>query len=484
MAKDQSEPAAPFEIRAFGKDVFINSIAHALLLLFGAVQAILIPKILSVESYGYWHLFVLYSAYVGILHFGFNDGLLLRLAGKDLASAGKEIRPSLAFLFLEQLAIVIPLLMVILFFVPPPYLWIVLFILAYALINNVSYLFIYASQAVKRFKGLAVINVGRGFLFLVSITLLFILGYKNHLFVISALLFSYLAFMIAFIFWYRPQISAHSSSAPRMLDMGKANIKAGFFVLLGNMILVLFLTLDRILVSIFFTLEQFAVFAFALVIATIVYTFVRSVSEVFFPFISSTASPFRNKAYSSGESAIILTWAGLLPLFFGMVFIVRKILPLYEQSLPIMKILMCTVVFGSLIQILQINFFKLYRKQRLYFLGGLTALILSLILLLFSILIFGTLEGVAIAVLISFGLWYLVNEFLLKFVVSKKYREIAKTLLSIGCYIGGFWLSSILSESLLLNAAIYLVLFFLISLLFYPKKFRELVRIGKSVLKR
>ena len=42
-----------------------------------------LPKIISVEQYGYWQVYLFYSTYVGILHLGLNDGIYLRYGGEE-----------------------------------------------------------------------------------------------------------------------------------------------------------------------------------------------------------------------------------------------------------------------------------------------------------------------------------------------------------------------------------------------------------------
>jgi hypothetical protein len=49
---------------------------------FNVLLVFLIPRLVSVEQYGYWRLFFLYAGYMGFLHFGFADGALLRWAGR------------------------------------------------------------------------------------------------------------------------------------------------------------------------------------------------------------------------------------------------------------------------------------------------------------------------------------------------------------------------------------------------------------------
>ena len=98
-----------FDLHRFGSDVLIYSIGQGLLLLFGFIQVLIIPKYLSVQGYGYWQLFMLYASYVGILHLGFIDGILVRWAGKSLDEVGGEIKVAFRFLLLELLIIIAPL---------------------------------------------------------------------------------------------------------------------------------------------------------------------------------------------------------------------------------------------------------------------------------------------------------------------------------------------------------------------------------------
>ena len=66
----------------FIKNLFAAFLAQGISLLVSVFMSFIIPKILGVTQYSYWQLFIFYSGYVGFFHFGFNDGLYLRLGGK------------------------------------------------------------------------------------------------------------------------------------------------------------------------------------------------------------------------------------------------------------------------------------------------------------------------------------------------------------------------------------------------------------------
>ncbi|MCL0037049.1 lipopolysaccharide biosynthesis protein [Dehalococcoidia bacterium] len=470
-----------FDLHRFGGDVLVYAAGQGLLLFFGFIQLLIIPKYLSIEDFGYWQLFVLYASYVGMLHLGFVDGILVRWAGKELDQVGNEIKTALRFLLLEQLIVIIPLGLLLYILLQPPFQSLGLIILAYAFVYNLTFFFIFTAQAVKKFKLLTTVNVGRGMAFLILIILLFASGFLNYQYVILASLTALLLALFALAFWFRQYLWGKMPSLSSLWAYGRENINVGIFVLLGNFVVVLFLTIDRLMVSSFFPIEQFAIYGFALTVAMIAYTFVQAISQVFFPYLSGVVPELRTRAYQLGKPAIILAWAAILTIYFPLTRLIEFYLPHYVASLPIMRILLCTVGFGSLIQILHVNYYKAYRRQRQYFLWGIMALALSAMLNLLAIKVFGTLESVAIATLISFGIWYTINELSLRSVVKQSSSELGKGVAIIGSYLGAFWLASFLADWFIAQMLIYIGLFCSISWLLLRNELKELVVVANGI---
>ena len=481
MEERQPQTDNQFEIHAFGKDALIYSLGNGLLLLFGAIQFLIIPKYLTVEGYGYWQLFMLYGTYVGILHLGFIDGILVRWAGKELAQIGNEMRVAFAFLLVEQVVVILPLALLLYFLLSPPLQWLWLMVLAYAFVMNLATFFMFTAQAVRKFRLLTAVNVARGLAFLILVVLLFVLGYLNYHYVVLAFVASLFLALVILAFRFRKYLSGQKPPISSLRAYGKENINIGIFVLLGNFVVVLFLTVDRLMVSSFFTIEQFAIYAFALSIVIVVYSFVMAASEVFFPYLSGAAPELRTRAYHLGEPAIILAWAAILAGYFPVARLVQFYLPHYVASLPAMQILLCTVGFGSLIQILHVNYYKVYRKQRQYFLWGITALAVAVMLNFLAIRVWGTLQSVAIATLISFGVWYIINELSLRSVLEESSKELWKGLMVVVCYVGAFCFASFLADCFISQMVIYICLFSLVTWLFLRRELKELVAVAREI---
>lgn len=472
-----------FGLRTFSTDVFIYAGGQGILLLLSFIQGLIVPKFLSVESYGYFQVFRLFASYVGILHLGFIDGALVRWAGKGLAQIDNELKAAFKFLVLELAVIIIPSSLVCYFLLKPPFQEIALIVLAFAFVVDLGYLFIFAAQAARRFKLLTAIHVGRGLVAMILIIVFFVAGKLDYHYVIFALLVSQLLFALALVFWFRRYLGGKTKS-PSLWAYGKENISIGIFVLLGNLIIALFFTIDRLMVNSLFSIEQFAIYAFALVVANVAYGFAVAVSRVFFPYLSGAAPELRTRAYQLGKPAIILAWAGTLVVYFPLTWLIQSYLPHYVASLPIMKILLCTVGFGSLVQILHANYYMAYRKQRQYFLCGIVALAVLAISNLLAIKIWGTLESIAIATLMSFGVWYIMNELSLKSIVMQSNISILRTSGVILCFTLAFWTSTMITDLPFLQLMIYVCIASLISYLLLFDDIRELVAIAKGMLNK
>lgn len=68
------------------KGITIVFVANIINMFFSVITSFILPKYLSIESYGYYKVFQLYVNYLGIAHLGYIDGIYLKYGGKDLNS--------------------------------------------------------------------------------------------------------------------------------------------------------------------------------------------------------------------------------------------------------------------------------------------------------------------------------------------------------------------------------------------------------------
>jgi O-antigen/teichoic acid export membrane protein len=474
-----SENGKILDIRSFSANVLIFSFGQTVLLIFGVIQSLIIPKYLSTADYGYWQIFLLFTTYAGILHLGFLDGILVRWAGKNIDDFKNEIATAFRFILLEQ-GIVVGILLLIIWLVDLPSREIAFAVLVNVVIINLFSFFIFIAQATKRFKLVTVANIGYGLLFLISILILFFSGYFSYVPLILAYTVAGLVVLLLFIFYTRDSLFHYNSTWRSLLQYGKENIGIGLFILLGNFIGMIFMSIDRLTVGSFFPITQFAVYAFAVTMGGLAMVFLRAVSQVFFPYLSESGSETRKKAYILLRPTLVIFWAGILAIYFPFSIAIRYYLPQYIDSLPLIAILLCTVGFSGQIQILHANFFKVHLKQRAYFVIAGISLIGAVALNLLAVFIFGTLTAVAVTEVVSFGLWYLLNEATLRHLVGIPNVEIFRWCFIIIAYISAFLGASALSETWFIGFCIYGVLFAVITSVFLRK---EIGQVWSQIIK-
>ena len=73
------------------KDIASVSSSNVINLLIGIITGFLVPAFLSLDQYAYLKTFTLYIGFVGILHFGFIDGLYIKYGGRKEKELDKGI---------------------------------------------------------------------------------------------------------------------------------------------------------------------------------------------------------------------------------------------------------------------------------------------------------------------------------------------------------------------------------------------------------
>lgn len=69
-------------MRNLFKNISFVAFSNFFSMLVSGLATIIIPRVVSVDSYGYWQLYLLFVTYIGCIHFGLPDGIYLKYAGK------------------------------------------------------------------------------------------------------------------------------------------------------------------------------------------------------------------------------------------------------------------------------------------------------------------------------------------------------------------------------------------------------------------
>lgn len=137
----------------FLKNIAQVMFGNAALLLSQVLTGFVLPKLMSVESFGNYRIFMLYGTYAGLLHFGFVDGILFKYGGKNIDDIKREeiSKYFSVFIVIEAITSMVIIAISVLFFSGSKYVFMFFAIGIYSFVLNVVTFFQYFSQAIMRF---------------------------------------------------------------------------------------------------------------------------------------------------------------------------------------------------------------------------------------------------------------------------------------------------------------------------------------------
>src|SRR5712692_4264281 len=476
-SKEVESTATPAVRPSFARHVLLFSFANLVALVGNGVLTFLLPRLLSMESYGYYRLFVLYGGFAGVLHLGLLDGALIRWAARPQQRMRAEVLNSLGFLLVEHAAILVPATAVLaLLFHRQPWFFLVVAIALYAVVFNVSTLGQFALQADKLFGLLSLVTVMNPVLLLTAVVAL---HYWRHLTMGTLVAAFILCWLLAAIpVWglLLRKFSAGRRSVRHAWGIGAYNLRVGWRVLLALLLTNVALSLDRIAVSLSFSIRDFAIYSLAATALAVVNTIILSVSRVVFPYLSDGLSPETQvRAYWWGEACLVGLWAISLAGYFPLHWLITWLLPNYIPSLPVLRLLMLATGLTGIIHILQSNFFRSTFRLGQLLLGCAVGLVAALVLLTLARRT-GQLSMMALAMLGAIGLWWMLNERLLKPLTGgSSWNLVRTTLVYTGCALWFVFCTS--WNSLVAAAGAYLLVAAVVVFLSYRSILRTVPRL-------
>ena len=402
-------------------DIATLGAGTALAAIFNTLLVFLIPKLASVEDFGYWRLFILYAGYVGLLQLGFLDGVLLRWAGQPLAHLHREVRVSLKFLFWQQVAVLAPASAIVSLVLHKQYRFIGMAVLAYALLYNLNALLQYSLQAGRQFKPVAVAGAAPAGAFALVTFVWSLRGLPS--FQVLIMLYCVASAGVLLYLWTTVKPLKSSPSVNSSWALGKACILLGWPIVLANIGFGLVQSADRLVVGSTLPIFQFAQYSLASSAMFVPVTAISAVFRVFFSHVAAVEPERHARIYTQASSFLLFAWSLLLPYFFVLEVFVRHFLPKYSVALPAAGILLLGVLFLAEIQILHTSFAYLHGRQRQFLLLTVGALAVSISLGLVMAIWLHSLIAVAIGQVGALALWWLANEWSLRETTGQRWKD-------------------------------------------------------------
>lgn len=443
--------------------------ANFLSMISGIIIGFVVPAILSVESYSFVKTYAFYISYIGFLHFGFVDGMYIKYGGKSSNEIDKAELKGEHKVFLLMQAIVTAIFLIFAFVNND----VIMFLIALSIIpvNTYSFHQLYY-QATGQFKDYVKVSYVYTLMYLLlNIFLALIFRSENKIFYCLTTL---VANGMAFLFLeYRFYKSTRGIKAKYDLKALK-NIKVGFFILLGNLSVMMFYAIDRWFIKLFFDVDSFAYYSFAISMLNIINLLVSAVSVTFYNYLSKGEKEEEVKKLKNA----FLILGGFASLgYFAFAAIVSIMIKKYIPALNIIAISFAAYPYMIVINALYVNLYKARKNEKRYVKVVFFMVLISAIYNTVAMFISKTPEAIAVATTLAFITWYIysIKDFGYLTITKKEFIYLLVLIVSFLTLSNNFnWL---------VGGLAYLSILIVLNFITFNKEIKELLKIFKGKVK-
>lgn len=347
------------------KNIFLSVSAQAIVLLVSFIVNLVVPRFVSEEQYAYWQTYILYSNYVGLLHFGLLDGLILRYSQYDSDELDKPVLHYQVSWLIKVAAILMVVGIVFsLLFLNGFYKYVGILVSIGILTKNLFTYSTYIFQITNQINKYASIVIIRCIVYCISI--------------IICLLFKANLFFIFCIFDLVSDICAcaYGIATNRKLYFGEKSTKqkgrnellktigAGIMLLTANWTANMLSDGAKMIIQWKWDEVSFAKVALGFSVTNLFLSFISALSVVLFPSIKRVDKEKLPELYSQIRKPISAIMILAIALFFPLCALLRIWLPNYSESLKYFGILLPGIIFASKTNLLTNNYLKAYRKEK------------------------------------------------------------------------------------------------------------------------
>lgn len=447
----------------FKRNILYAFGAQTVSLLLSIVMSLLIPKLLGVEEYSYWQLYLFYISYTGLFHFGLCDGVYLRTGGQDYNNLDRSSLKSQLILLASIQGVVACLLMVwsiashvegqrsIVFIATG------LYMIAFNISGYLGYIFQATNQTHIYSASVLIDKVS----FLVVVAVLLLCGTEHFEKFILFHLICKLASTVYLLFKATDIMRAKCSSFSSAVSESWMNIKVGVKLLIANIASQLILGCGRLVIDNIWGIEAFGRLSFSLSLSNFVLQFIGQVSMVLFPALCRTSDEKQKGVYEIVRNILSLILPAMFLLYLPIKKFIEFWLPDYSQSVVYLALLLPICAFDAKMQLLCNTYLKVYREETFLLKVNVIAFIVSGCLCLFSGFVLRSIDMIAIAMVTAIALRSILSEWHLSKRLSSKMilPLLGEILLSAVFIVSNLLLNSIVAAlNYLIVFAIYIFL--------------------------
>lgn len=415
-------------------------------LIISTLVVIVVPKLVGVEEYGYWQLYLFYSSYVGFLHLGWSDGIYLRYGGEEYSELDKKIFSSqfyMMMLFQFFIAVIIVLISV-LFVNDNDRVFIFKMVALNALIINVLSVLLLTLQATNRIKDYAQINIISRVSYVFLIIMFLFFGVREYRVMIVADLIGKALSLIYAIYACKDIVLNKINTLTFNFIETTENIRVGMKLMFANIASMLIIGVVRFGIEYSWDVSTFGKISLTLSVSNLLMLFINATGIVIFPVLRKLRIEALPKLYIVIRDILMVILFFILVLYFPMNALLTRWLPNYADSLAFMALLFPISLYEGKMGLLINTYLKTLRKEKFIMRINIIVLLLSIVSTIFTTLLFKNLNAAVLSILIAISIRSILAEiYLSKFLKVNVIKDILyETTLTVLFVVIGWYINS------------------------------------------
>lgn len=402
--------------KRFAKNVVFSIIAQIISLAISFVTTLIVPKFIDEFQYSYWQTYMLYVGYVGVLHFGLLDGLVLRYSKYDYEELDKaRLRSQFGILLIFTSLIAGIMAITALFAFTGINKFVFIFVAIGIITKNLVTYGSYMLQITNRINKYVILVICQRLAYGGIIGVLLSLRINDYRwFCIADLCGDAVAVLLGILFNRGLYLGRTIKPVDAWKEL-KSNISSGILLMMANWSAMLMVGSAKMIIQWHWDELVFGKVAFAFSASNVFLVFVTAVSVVLFPSLQRIDQDKLPQMYKSIRGLISPLLFFVMLFYFPGCWLLNLWLPKYTESLPYLGILLPLIIYSSKVSLLTNNYLKVYRKEKSMLLVNIISIAVGILLFILCAYVFNHLTALLCAVVFV----VMLNSILSEIVVSK-----------------------------------------------------------------
>lgn len=393
------------------KNIGLSIIAQIISLAVSFVMNLILPKFISEYQYALWQTYLLYIGYVGILHFGLLDGIVLRYSQYDYGELDKPRIRSQFKCLLTMTSVFCLIAIVCSSLFCKSEMRLVFIMTAIGIITRTMFTYTsYSFQITNRIKYYAEMIIGYRIFYGFGAIVMLFFGFHNFYYFCLVDLCSDIFGILFSVHNNKGMYFGTSLNIRDTLEEAKKNISAGIMLMISNWSSFLLTGSARLIIQWHWDKITFGKVSFAFSITNLFLTFVTAISVVLFPSLKRTDKKNLPGLYQKIREAINPLLIMILIFYYPGCWILKKWLPSYNNSLVYLGILLPIIIFTSKISLLTNNYLKALRKEKTMFVINLISVGIAVGMFSISAYVINDLKMLLVSIVIAIMICSVLSE--------------------------------------------------------------------------